>query len=255
MSFLPQDYQAPRSAGYYLKLQDGENRIRILSKPILGWEDWDNKKPIRYKMNDKPPKPVDPKVPLKHFWAFIVFNYKEEEIQILHLTQATIRKKIEDLYKDSDWGIPFAYDIKIFKSGEKMDTEYSVNPVPHKPVDSYILQCFKERPIYLEALFTSEDPFSGHWSSYTLLGVDAPEEKIVSIKEPKGATKIDSVISETQFKELDALTKACTKEYQKKLDESFDEMGILSLDSLPAHLYERIKIACIKNKDMSKVGS
>ena len=88
MSFLPQDYTSPKSFNNYMKLQEGENKIRILSRPIIGWEDWLNNKPIRFRMSEKPAKPVDAKKPIKHFWAFVVWNYAEEQIQILHLTQA-----------------------------------------------------------------------------------------------------------------------------------------------------------------------
>ena len=88
MNFLPDDYKSPKSSNHYMKLQDGENKIRILTQPILGWEDWHDKKPVRYKMNEKPAKSYDPKKAIRHFWSFIVCNYNEEQIQILHLTQA-----------------------------------------------------------------------------------------------------------------------------------------------------------------------
>ena len=165
--FLPEDYQSPESVSFYMKLQEGENKIRILSSPVFGWEDWHDKKPVRYKFNEKPLKPFDATKPVKHFWAFIVFNYTEEEIQILSLTQSTVRKQIEALSKDADWGSPFEYDLKIIKTGKDKETKYNVNPLPHKPVHEYIINQFHDRPCNLEALFTGEDPFSRHWSSFT----------------------------------------------------------------------------------------
>jgi hypothetical protein len=171
MTFLPEDYKAPTSNGHYAKLQDGENRIRILSKPILGWEDWIDNKPYRFRMDKKPASSFDTNRPIRHFWAFIIFNYTTQEIEIMQITQATVRKAIEGLCKDSDWGVPFHYDIKIIKSGQSMDTEYSVNPVPHKPVDEIIVNAFMDRPIYLEALFDNKDPFSSEWKEYTELAV------------------------------------------------------------------------------------
>lgn len=171
MNFLPEDYKAPNSSGFYTKLQDGENRIRILSKPVMGWEDWIDKKPYRFRM-DKKPNANDPKQPVRHFWAFIVFNYTVEEIQIMEITQSTVRKSIEGLCRDADWGAPFHYDIKIIKTGQQKDTEYTVNPVPHKPIDDYIVQAFKERPINLEALFENKDPFSSEWANPTPMEID-----------------------------------------------------------------------------------
>jgi hypothetical protein len=150
-----------------MKLQEGENKIRILSKPVIGWEDWQEKKPVRYKMDSRPLKPFDPNKPIKHFWSFIVWNYAEEQIQILHLTQSTIRNCIEALCKDSDWGPPYFYDIKIIKKGEGKETEYMVNPLPHKPLSAQIQTAFIERPCNLEAIFISADPFSKEWKEYT----------------------------------------------------------------------------------------
>ena len=167
MSFLPTNYKAPASTGNYMKLQDGDNMIRILSEPILGWEDWDNKKPIRYKFDNKPMNSVDPEKPIKHFWAMIVWNYVEEEIQILQITQAGIRKAIESLSNDESWGAPYFYDIKITKEGKELKTKYSVNPRPHKKLDPRIKEAFLEKPCSLNALFSNGDPFnaSGNYTN------------------------------------------------------------------------------------------
>lgn len=162
--FLPQDYKSPSAVSPYTKFMDGENRFRILSKPIIGWEDWEKVeagfRPIRFRMKDRPKLPIDPKKPVKHFWAMIVWNYKTEAIEILHLTQASIRSAIEALVHDKDWGAPFYYDIKVTRSGEGMDTEYVVNPIPHKPLSPVIYDEFHAKPCYLEALFDNLDPFN-----------------------------------------------------------------------------------------------
>jgi len=156
--FLPDSYELPQSGGNYMKLQDGENKIRILSKPIVGWLDWKDKIPYRFQMKQKPDKPLD-KNPIKHFWAFIVWNYNEQSIQILEVTQQTIQAAIQNLSKDEDWGAPFAYDLKINKKGSKLDTTYSVTPSPKKPLADEILQAALEKPCHLEALFTGADPW------------------------------------------------------------------------------------------------
>lgn len=159
--FLPDDYKAPNSSENYMKLLPGENKMRILSAPILGWEDWTkDKKPIRFKMADKPDIPIDATKPIKHFWAFLVWNYKDEMIQIFQITQAKIRKPLEALCKDEDWGAPYFYDIKIFKTGEGKETDYSVNPVPHKDTHPFIIAEYEKKPCLLEALFIGADPFA-----------------------------------------------------------------------------------------------
>lgn len=160
MNFLPQDYKSPTASNSYTKLLDGENRFRILSSAIVGWEDWLDKKPVRFRFKEKPAHSFDPTKPAKHFWSMIVFNYKTESIEILHITQASIRHAIQALCEDKDWGRPFGYDIKITKKGEGMETEYSVNPVPHKPLHPLIREMFEDKPCYLEALFDGLDPFN-----------------------------------------------------------------------------------------------
>lgn len=161
-SFLPEGYVAPSGESNYLRLQDGENRFRIVSKrPILGWIDWKDNKPLRFPMDKKPASPVDPKKKVKHFWAFVVYDYTKKKICILEITQSTIQTAISNLSKDKDWGMPTKYDIKIFKKGANLETEYSVNPVPHKEIDPEVVKMVAETPVDIEKLFTGENPFGG----------------------------------------------------------------------------------------------
>lgn len=157
--FLPQGYEQPTSGGNYAKLKQGENKFRILGKPIIGWLDWQDKKPLRFRMKDKPSQPIDPTKAVKHFWAMVVWNYNENQIQILEITQSSIQSAISTLSNDEDWGNPLSYDIKIVRTGEKMETQYAVNPVPHKPLSAEISMALEAKPIKLEALFDGEDPF------------------------------------------------------------------------------------------------
>jgi len=104
--FLPDGYEAPQGGSSYLKLQQGENKLRILSKPIIGWLDWKDKVPHRFGFKQKPEKPFDPSKPIKHFWAMIVFDYSDSQVKVLEITQQTIQKTIQDLAANEDWGSP-----------------------------------------------------------------------------------------------------------------------------------------------------
>jgi hypothetical protein len=248
MSFLPPSYEAPKpTSQLYLRLQDGENRIRILSRPIFGWEDWSiDRKPIRYEMANKPAKPVDSSKPMKHFWAFIVWNVIEEQIQIMQITQATIRSSLESLSKDSDWGSPYEYDVKIIKKGEKMDTEYTVNPAPHKPVSQEILKAFAERPIQLEALFLNLDPFATGYTSYTPLMCDAHEEKIEVLMgervEKMKEKVVDDLISDEQAIELSELLNGCSADSQVGFPKFLlEKYKVEKLYLLPKTAYKDVK--------------
>jgi hypothetical protein len=166
--FLPQGYETPKGNSSYMKLEKGDNKFRIMSKPLLGWVDWDDKKPVRFKMADKPTAPIDPKKPLKHFWAMIVWDYKAEQVRILELTQNSIQSAIKGLVNDADWGAPYSYDIKVVRTGDGMDTEYQVNPVPHKPMSNEMMNAFIAKPIQLDLLITGEDPFAPKGTPTTL---------------------------------------------------------------------------------------
>lgn len=156
--FLPENYEAPAGSANYMKFQDGENKIRVLSKPIIGWLDWKDKQPHRFRMKERPEKPMGDK-PIKHFWAFLVWNYAEKSIQILEVTQATIQKAIQDLSKDDEWGAPFYYDIKVTRKGKDLDTVYSITPSPKKDLSEEVKKAALEKPANLEALYDGADPW------------------------------------------------------------------------------------------------
>lgn len=243
MSFLPENYESPKSSNFYMKIQEGENRIRILTAPIMGWEDWQDKKPVRFTLDQKPPKSFDPKKPVRHFWAFVVYNYIDQRIQILHITQATIRKSLEALCKDSDWGDPYAYDLKIIRTGEGVDTEYTVNPVPHKPTDQSIIDLFYDQPCNLEALFTNEDPFAPHWETFTKLGIHDKAET----KKPEAGAALKT-ITQDQATQLAGLLGTCDADYVKTLWDTLKKQKIVSISQIPAQLFDRIKTAALNNQ-------
>lgn len=244
MSFLPDDYQAPSASSYYLKLTEGENRVRILSKPIFGWEDWKDNKPVRFVMDKKPAKSFDPKKPVKHFWAFVVFNCHAEQIQIMQITQATIRKNIEALCRDKDWGSPYGYDIKIIKTGDGVDTEYAVNPVPHKPIDPYLITSFNEKRCNLNALFTNADPFSHEWSEEELTPLADTETKDVFKEVSKKIVKLkdekDEKISSEEASNLSVLLGQLSHGFNEQVNDFMQKQGIENISDLSYHTYERL---------------
>ena len=164
-NFLPKDYERPTSEGGYMKFQKGENVFRILSSPILGWEAWhettEKKTPMRFRLDNKPTdlRPYKEQR-IKHFWAMVVWNYNEKRVQILSITQATIIKDIEQHARDKDWGDPREYDLKVTRTGDNLETEYSIMAKPKVPVSSEIQKAFESSKINLEKLFSNQDPFN-----------------------------------------------------------------------------------------------
>ena len=161
-NWLPDTYQKPASNSRYLKLQQGDNKIRILSAPITGWVDWTEQDGKRMPLRTKEQQPaINPSQPPRHFWSFVVWDYQEKNVKILEITQATIQDAIYSLQGSTDWGNPQGYDITIKKTGEKMETKYSVFPAPPAPLSQDIKEAYELEVIHLNELYNNGDPFKG----------------------------------------------------------------------------------------------
>jgi hypothetical protein len=170
MSFLPDNYVVPSSDSNYFKPEKGTNRVRILSKPILGMEYWKTvdgtRKPLRKPMGfnislselEEDPQTGEINMP-RHFWAMVVWNIKLDKPQVWEITQKRIQKAIEAMSRSKDWGDPTQYDIEIEREGEKLETTYTIRPCPKNEFDGGKLQMVKDMNISLEALFEGSDPF------------------------------------------------------------------------------------------------
>lgn len=175
MSWLPEEYKLPESAGNYMSLKSGENRVRILDSAIVGYEYWIfnseyvKGKPVRTRTMEEASlakdyetvRPDGRNNEIKHFWAMPVWNYADSAIQVLEFTQKTIMKAIAVYAKDEDWGSPVGYDLVINKSGEGLETEYETIAKPHKAVDESIANKWKELQeagFDINRLFDGEHP-------------------------------------------------------------------------------------------------
>lgn len=146
--------------GGFMKFHDGQNKFRILSAPVQGWEYWTNdNKPIRSHEYPKVMQPDARKDAPKFFWAFVVWNMASKAVEILEITQRTIIEPIQELVMSEEWGNPTGYSLTVTRKGEGLNTEYSVVPSPAQVTPSDVLDAFKAKPIRLEALFDGSNPF------------------------------------------------------------------------------------------------
>lgn len=179
-TWLDPSYEKPASNSRYLKLQQGDNKIRILTKPITGWLDWQtkpdgSKTPVRTK--DKQPAINSGQLP-RHFWAFAIWDYQEKNIKVMEITQATIQDAIFSLHSSEDWGNPTKYDLNIKKTGEKMETKYFVSPTPPRDLHPDIVEALAKETINLEALYENGDPFGAKEADINVEDIpfsDAPD--------------------------------------------------------------------------------
>ena len=167
-TFLPSNYKVPTSGGNYMRLKQDENPFRILSSAITGFEYWNtDNKPVRSPdpitevphdiKKDKDGKPTA----IKHFWAFVVWNYADEAVQILEITQKSILKGMKAYIDNKKWGDPKGYDFVVTRTGEGMDTEYSVISEPKSETEEKVIKAYEAKNINLKALYKGEDPFAG----------------------------------------------------------------------------------------------
>lgn len=183
-----------------MKLVEGKNRIRILSDAIDGYVYWLDENGNVVSRKEKAPKGSKParartlqdcasrnpgaQNEAKQFVACVVWNYAGEAMQILELTQATVIEAIQGYAYSSDWGDPTFYDIEIEKTGQGLDTEYTVRAMPPKPFTQDITGLNK---INLEALFDGGDPFLGKAENVTLAEMEG-DGKNAPITEPTSGT-------------------------------------------------------------------
>ena len=114
----------------------------------MGVGEWLAEKPANAKVNDSGHFQ-------KHFWAFIVWNYELEKPQIMEITQSTIQAAIEAYTLNKKWGDPVGYDLVITRTGDGLETEYTVIAEPHSEAPKADIS-----KIDLESLFAGADPYS-----------------------------------------------------------------------------------------------
>ena len=157
--WFPEGYEVPVDVSSFMKLEDGDNNFRILSKASVGYEYWteDNKpKRSKTKWAEVPSdiKMRDGKATsIKHFWNFLVYNYKLKAVQSLEITQATVMKALTALVENPKWGNPTKYDITITKTGKELLTKYSVVPNPHSEISEEVKEALKNTDIDPEDVF------------------------------------------------------------------------------------------------------
>lgn len=207
MGFFPGNYDAESlgagsSGGNYFKPQSGNNKIRFLTDAIFGWVYWSvENKPIRsadHPGNNPPGIRIgeDGKSEkVKPFLAAGVWSYADQKLMIWEITQATIMKSLQSVAENEDWGDPKSYDITVTKTGQKLETSYTLAPSPHKPLAGEIIQAMDETPINLAALYAGDNPFDPNsaaampsaedslaWATYKDLLVKADGDPLLTQK-------------------------------------------------------------------------
>lgn len=189
MSFLPANYEMPTKSDQFMKLEQGDNKFRILSDLYEGYlffaegDKPDQSKPIRKRiMRDangaipknarftleemiaqKAKKSTDKKSitgieEQKYFWVFLVYNQLKKRLQVLEISQSGIIKVMQAKMKKADWADPTLYDFEISKAGSGLGTEYMVDASLPKPLPEEVLEELKTLKYSIEAIFEGGYP-------------------------------------------------------------------------------------------------
>ena len=179
-AFFPKDYIVPDKSKQFMKLALGDNEIRILSSPMLGYVVFSSdNKPIRKQFDQgdftkaemvkyKAKKNEDGAYEgSRHFWIMLVWDFQENIPRILEITQTKILKPLFAYTEMKIWGDLRKFNININRVGSgKTDTEYTVTPHPHTELPPAIVDeintLVETGMLDLEAIWRGEYPFENY---------------------------------------------------------------------------------------------
>lgn len=140
-TFVPEGYEVNTGSNDFFKFKSGDNKFRILSEASFGLLGWKDNKPFRRGGEFAQIKPTEVdedsrsgKPKINEFLSFYIYSHNDNKIMIMELTQTSVKKAIVDLARDEDWGDPKEYDITVTKTGDGLNTKYTVKPAPKKPL-------------------------------------------------------------------------------------------------------------------------
>ena len=165
---LPKDFKQEVGLSKYImqSVKSGNKvKFRVLSDFITGkcvWGEPEGKRvctrvrtgeaiPVAaIGFNEKQGRPE----PIRQFLAAVVYNYATDQVEIFETDKSTIIGQIVEIESNDDWGDSKNFDLSISKTGEGMETKYSVLPSPGK-----LTKKVDWSGVNLEALFSGGDPF------------------------------------------------------------------------------------------------
>jgi hypothetical protein len=182
--------KAKSTGGAYLNpssISEGEKvRITFLGEDSLaGFEAWvssrDGSKRIPLRFGQDPTRSdleeraaeeggvVDAETVAKPFYAFAVFNYDAEAVQVFQFSQQSLAGPIIDALSDEEVEAePHLYDFVMSATGTGRDKRYSVLPVPGRrrkaDADKTVAAAWEavlEKGFDLSVLLSGGDPFKG----------------------------------------------------------------------------------------------
>ena len=158
--------QSDAAAGDYVKLQDGDKKsLRIISKPVMGFQLFVDGKPQRWEHDaprpDHVPATNERGEKPKKFVAFIVYEYAGQSdsgrVKVWEFTQRSIIDQMAMLFREEHWT---AFELVVARVGQGMDTKYNVTGIK-SPIEETLLDFASKAGDYIDLakLYSGESPF------------------------------------------------------------------------------------------------
>lgn len=187
MSSVYTDHQPKDSGGgLYLRLKDGETgRLRIASEPVIYDSEYKEKISTKY--------------------AWVVWNIELKTAQVFQQS-ATFFKNLANYAKDSEYGDPTEYDIKVTREGSDTDTIYHITPGRNSyKLDDDALEAVKKIDL-VDAVSKGQGVSNVYWlgdfisaeeqSQDTTSGYDKAKATAKSLKKDDVKEEDDTVIED-----------------------------------------------------------
>ena len=179
INFFDRGHEIPEKRNQFMRFESGKNRVRFIGNPVSGFvffgkvereDGTETTRPYRRResegefsleemINRNARMKKDGEIEgQKYFVMGLVYNYQKEKIQVLEVTQKSILKALKSYVDSEEYGHPSGYDLTIEKSGEGLNTEYTVIVSPPKPLSSEIEDLVGETSCDLQKVFAGEYP-------------------------------------------------------------------------------------------------
>ena len=179
INFFDRGHEIPDKRNQFMRFESGKNRVRFIGNPVSGFvffgkvereDGTETTKPYRRResegefsleemINRNARMKKDGEIEgQKYFVMGLVYNYQKQKLQVLEVTQKSILKALKSYVDSEEYGHPSGYDLTIEKSGEGLNTEYTVVVSPPKPLTSEIEDLVGETSCDLQKVFAGEYP-------------------------------------------------------------------------------------------------
>lgn len=147
---IPTGTKIPSSGSGFMKFELGQNRLRVLGDFQIGWEGWINGKPTRHRGDvchidaSIVDQNKDGTPNMHYFWVAPVYDYRDQAVRVLEITQKTIMGTLQNLEENPAWGDVKKYDLVVSKTKNGDKTSYAVVANPPTVMPNEILTLLEE---------------------------------------------------------------------------------------------------------------